>query len=62
MTAAPVEASALGVVGGVRTPGEYDLSRALLGRLVDGTTTVGKLVAWRRTSPRGRSVADPLPG
>ncbi|MGV9909953.1 hypothetical protein ACWEWD_12335 [Streptomyces tendae] len=47
-----VEASALvAVAGGIHTPDEYDLSRTLLGRLADGTTTVGELVAWRRDEP-----------
>lgn len=47
-----VEASApAAVAGGIHTPDEYDLSRTLLGRLVDGTTTVGELVGWRRDEP-----------
>ncbi|MFF4471673.1 hypothetical protein ACFYZ3_19140 [Streptomyces sp. NPDC001599] len=47
-----VEASVLAAVtGGIHTPDEYDLSRALLARLADGTTTVGELLAWRRDEP-----------
>lgn len=47
-----VEASVLAAVtGGIHTPGEYELSRTLLARLADGTTTVGELVGWRREEP-----------
>lgn len=47
-----VEASVLAAVtGGIHTPDEYDLSRALLARLADGTTTVGELLRWRRDEP-----------
>ncbi|MFE9706152.1 hypothetical protein [Streptomyces sp. NPDC005930] len=47
-----VEASApAAVVGGIHTPDEYALSRTLLARLADGTTTVGELTGWRRAEP-----------
>jgi hypothetical protein len=47
-----VEASALAAVpGGIHTPDEYDLSRTLLTRLADGTTSVEDLLAWRRDEP-----------
>ncbi|OWA14483.1 hypothetical protein B9W64_17680 [Streptomyces sp. CS159] len=47
-----VEASVLAAVtGGIHTPDEYELSRTLLARLADGTTTVGELVGWRRDEP-----------
>ncbi|MGX1223295.1 hypothetical protein RKD42_004554 [Streptomyces ambofaciens] len=47
-----VEANALAAVtGGIHTPDEYALSRTLLARLADGTTTVGELVGWRRDEP-----------
>ncbi|MDT0321749.1 hypothetical protein [Streptomyces millisiae] len=36
------------ITGGIYTPDEYELSRTLLGRLVDGGATVGDLLAWRR--------------
>ncbi|MFD7702789.1 hypothetical protein [Streptomyces caelestis] len=36
------------VAGGIYTPTEYELSCALLTRLVDGGTAVGELLAWRR--------------
>ncbi|MFD3589202.1 hypothetical protein [Streptomyces sp. NPDC058683] len=44
-----VEVSVLSAVaGGIYQPVEYDLSRTLLTRLADGTTTVADLLAWRR--------------
>ncbi|MET9355226.1 hypothetical protein ABZY14_19910 [Streptomyces sp. NPDC006617] len=47
-----VEANVLAAVtGGIHTPDEYDLSRTLLTRLADGTTTVGELLGWRRDEP-----------
>ncbi|WP_049565952.1 hypothetical protein [Streptomyces sp. SBT349] len=36
------------VVGGTYAPAEYELSRTLLGRLADGSATVGDLLDWRR--------------
>ncbi|GAB2878363.1 hypothetical protein [Streptomyces mayteni] len=39
------------VTGGFYTPGEYELSRALLDRLTEGGATVGDLLAWRREQP-----------
>ncbi|MFE1358807.1 hypothetical protein [Streptomyces harbinensis] len=36
------------VTGGIYTPEEYELSRALLGRLTDGGVTVADMIAWRR--------------
>ncbi|MEU6258387.1 hypothetical protein [Streptomyces sp. NPDC047043] len=35
-------------VGGIYTPVEYDLSRAVLERLTDRVSTVGELLAWGR--------------
>ncbi|MEU6147913.1 hypothetical protein ABZ848_47205 [Streptomyces sp. NPDC047081] len=35
-------------VGGIYTPLEYDLSRAVLERLTDDVSTVGELLAWGR--------------
>lgn len=43
-------------VGGIYTPVEYDLSRAVLERLTDGGSTVGELLAWGR-----RHAADGTP-
>ncbi|AKZ56940.1 hypothetical protein SAM23877_3895 [Streptomyces ambofaciens ATCC 23877] len=44
-----IEASALAAVpGGIHTPDEYALSRALLTRLVDGDTLVDDLLTWCR--------------
>jgi hypothetical protein len=36
------------VAGGIYTPDEYELSRTLLDRLVDGHASVADLLAWRR--------------
>ncbi|GGT17945.1 MULTISPECIES: hypothetical protein [Streptomyces] len=50
----PVEVSVVSAVtGGVYTPAEYELSRALLTRLTDGSTPVGELLAWRRDHGTG---------
>ncbi|MFA3877368.1 hypothetical protein ABS735_27420 [Streptomyces sp. MMCC 100] len=47
-----VEADAMAAVtGGIHTPDEYALSRTLLARLADGTTTVGELLGRRRDEP-----------
>lgn len=35
-------------VGGIYTPVEYDLSRAVLERLTDRVSTIGELLAWGR--------------
>ena len=43
-------------VGGIYTPVEHDLSRAVLERLADGGSTVGELLAWGR-----RHAADGTP-
>ncbi|MER7050943.1 MULTISPECIES: hypothetical protein [unclassified Streptomyces] len=47
-----VEADArVAVPGGIHTPDEYDLSRTLLTRLVDGATPLEDLLVWRRDEP-----------
>ncbi|MBC2900245.1 hypothetical protein [Streptomyces cupreus] len=44
-----VEVSVLSAVaGGIYGPVEYELSRTLLGRLVDGRTDLEELLLWRR--------------
>ncbi|AQS68562.1 hypothetical protein [Streptomyces pactum] len=48
----PVETDVLAAVpGGIHTPDEYDLSRALLTRLAAGATPVEDLLTWRRDEP-----------
>ncbi|WAZ19735.1 hypothetical protein STRCI_000810 [Streptomyces cinnabarinus] len=45
----PVEVSVLSAVaGGIYGPVEYELSRTLLNRLVDGRTPVDELLLWHR--------------
>ncbi|CCK32244.1 hypothetical protein BN159_7865 [Streptomyces davaonensis JCM 4913] len=47
--AEPVEVSVLSAIaGGIYGPVEYELSRTLLNRLVDGRTDLDELLAWRR--------------
>ena len=40
-------------VGGIHTPVEYGLSRAVLERLTDGGPTVGELLNWGREHAAG---------
>ncbi|PPS72424.1 hypothetical protein BZZ08_07115 [Streptomyces sp. MH60] len=53
---------------GIHAPDEYGLSRTLLARLADGTTTVGELIGRRRDerglrlTDRPGAGPDPLPG
>ncbi|MFE0678197.1 hypothetical protein [Streptomyces sp. NPDC058867] len=45
----PVEVSAhTAIAGGIYGPVEYELSRTLLDRLVDGRSDLGELLTWRR--------------